>query len=230
MIFSPFLNSKNPPKEIAHCLDGLEELSAFMAPRPRINPAAQRNGLANTSASYLSPPVERAYAADELENGKYTSTPKTLPPVQTSSRVVQPNKGSKSMSEQEVKSEFVRTLKDSEGSNDDFVMVEEENASESQTMLMTASILNDLNQSSSNASVSSTNGGSSFTHATSYECPEYPRIAQKVIGTRLEVELVEMRHHEGEEDKCSSLGSDYVPSANPQGERRDSNWRESTKD
>lgn len=216
---------------MAHCLDGLEELCAFMEPRPQSNGSAVRNnGRAFSPSSYMSPPVERAYAADELENGQfqstprgseYTSTPKT---AMAGTIAVSRTNGSKSMSEQEVKSEFVRTLRDGQSTSlkeTGTFVVEEENATESQTMLMTASILNDLNQSSSTGN-SSSNGGGSFT--SSYEYPEHriPRMAQKVIGDRREVELVVMARSQPDEEH-SSLGSDCVPSRNPQGERRDSN-------
>lgn len=197
-----------------------------MEPRPQSNGSAVRNnGGSFSPSSYMSPPVERAYAADELENGQFQSTPRgseytSTPKTAVAGTIpVSRTNGSKSMSEQEVKS-----LRDGQSTSlkeTGTFVVEEENATESQTMLMTASILNDLNQSSSTGN-SSSNGGGSFT--SSYEYPEdrIPRNAQKRIGDRREVELVVMARSQPDEEH-SSLGSDCVPSRNPQGERRDSN-------
>lgn len=238
------LRDNLPPaqqKAVGHYLDGLEELCAFMEPRAAAA-AKQGNGQQrNGNTRYESPPVERAYAADELENGKiqatprsssgspavaaeFTSTPKSSAGGGSGQRIL--GKGSRSLSQQEAKTEFVKTLmKDCDTQKTASYLVEEENATESQTMIMTASMLNDLSHQSGS---SSSGTGAMNGYASSYEYPEHriPRMAQKVIGDRREVELLEIvkNDEEGEEDQREwSLGSDFVPSANPQGERRDSN-------
>lgn len=226
----------NQHQKVFQCLDGMEELCAFMEPRPggsvhsrnrnQTAPAGQLN--------YMSPPVERAYAADETFVGTtprgsdLTSTPKT---TRNGTALLV---SSKKMSH--VTTEFVRTLKndcDTTITSATENPVLEENATESQTLLMTGSFLNGThNQSSSGGSSASTEGASS-----SYEFPEHctPRMAQRAIGNRREVELVEIVSS----SSCSSAsagregggleevgprreGSDFVPSTNPQMERQDS--------
>lgn len=222
--------------KVFQCLDGMEELCAFMEPRPGAVHRDRNQTAPAGQMSYMSPPVERAFAADETfvgttpRGGDLTSTPKTTRSTPGSK---------KTLSQQEVKTEFVRTLKDCDTTittttttTENSVM--EENATESQTVLMTGSFLNDTRQSSSNggSSSTSTEGASS-----SYEFPEQctPRMAQRVIGNRKEVELVEIVSS----SSCSSAsaggqeevgcgggqrreGGDFVPSRNPQMERKDS--------
>lgn len=208
-------------REVATCLDGLEELCAFMEPRP------QGNG-----ANYASPPVERAYAADELENGRFQGTPPPRGEFTSTPKTTTNGRGvtTRGLSQQGAKTEFVRRamVRDCDR-GESFVVGEEENASESQTMIMTASQLNELSRSESTSSSSGGGGGSSLTNGgsgsgsfgSSYECPEHriPRMAQRMIGNRREVELVEIV--KGSEEGGHPLGKDFVPSTDPQGERRE---------
>lgn len=226
-------------KEVSHCLDGLEELCAFMEPRP---PQGHRKrnggggGEAGPSTRYASPPVERAYAADELENGRIQVTPGANEYTSTPKRMVNGGEGGRS-AVVETKTDLGRKISCATTTGTTNFVVEE-NATESQTMIMSASILNDLSQTSVNSGGSNSPNGGSFLLASSYEYPEHsiPREAQRVIGNRREVELVEMVKGVGEEQEDGhgmmmggsqhayhhSMISDFVPKRDPQGERRDS--------
>lgn len=204
------------------------------------------NGQRNDSLAspiYMSPPVERAYAADELVNGTILGTPKMGMSTPNSSPVLidgtQAGPSRRVINGRESKlavnhnpevvndeKKLIKTGCDVSPPGDDgFVVVEEENATESQTMLMTASILNELSKSASTMHGSGSLNGGSF--RSSYEWPEHkiPHKAQKVIGNRKEVELVEMVKGNGGEpsqgqEQGFTWGSDFVPSTDPHGERR----------
>lgn len=258
-------NVQNP--KVAQYLNGLEELCAFMAPReermrvPMVNRANQNHSTGQLF-QYMSPPVERAYAADEVENGGFpvtprsgdlTSTPKTGRKVGIGNGNLGGNNNyGKAMNAQEVKTEFVRrAIKEGEegkrGSCDSSREVEvelengdksgeggkgmngengkgeeilEENATESQVMI-TGSFLNDLS------------GRERSRNNSSFQVYQGKKVAQKGIGNKKEVELMEIvngkREGFGDGDEWEINGEmipkekhKFVPSRDPQMERRDS--------
>lgn len=195
--------------KVAHCLDGLEGLCAFMEPRPGGSSSHQGHSKSATENCA----VERALAADELENtfqqssrsAELTSTPKSVQVVPSGPR------NSKQLSQQEAKTEFCKTLENCDISS--FVMVE--NASEHQTLFISAaSCLNETPLPMGNGQ-------------KKYEYPDHklPRMAQKAIGNRKEVELIEINnypHHDSLPIMDRRADHSFMPSTNPQRERLDS--------
>lgn len=218
-------------REVASTLDGLEELCAFMQPRPQTN--GIRNGNASTSSSYMSPPVERAFAADELENGTYQGTPLKASTPKTGDEV-SPKRGLKlngrPVGDQKRQWDLSRGLSeggcDTELGKDSFALVEVENASDSQTMIMTASMVGDLEeQEQETVSINRVGhrGSMEVHNGQGYEPPVHrmPRTVARAMANRKEVELQEFAPSSDADNEHHSWGSDFVPSADPLGERQD---------
>lgn len=175
------VGTKNP--QVSQCLDGLEELTALMRTRGGSTSSAE----VIPPLASVSPPVEPALEADELQDDS------KLPGA---SYQTLPRQTRRNLTEQEVKSEFVRTLKrncDKEEMPTSGVF--EENPSESQTIIAVYP-----------------NSASEF----AYEVPECAAPHLVLGGNRKEVEMKEIRLKAENKSNASQC---CLPNPNPQRER-----------